>query len=240
MGTVVSFQVDDEDLSEELVTHALDDACVELHQLDERFSLWKNESELSRLRAGEVSETSALMDEVFQLCSDAYDMSAGFFNAWAMPGGFDPTGLVKGWAGERALSILAQHGVTSALVNAGGDICVLPGSTYQVGIRHPLIVDALCGAVTVNSSVATSGVYERGDHLINPVGSGVAAISATIVGGRLAIADALATALAVGGKGVLYLLEAIEGVEGFFIDAEGAMFQTSKMSFTETATSEVN
>jgi len=175
------------------------------------------------------------MDEVFQLCADACNISNGFFNPWSMPGGFDPTGLVKGWAAERVLSILAQRGVTAALINAGGDVCVLAGRSYEVGIRHPLIPDALCAVVPVNSAVATSGIYERGSHLINPFGGEIAAVSATVVGGRLAIADALATALAVGGASVLYLLDRMEYIEGFFIDASGSMFTTSKMIFLETS-----
>jgi thiamine biosynthesis lipoprotein len=152
-----------------------------------------------------------------------------------MPGGFDPTGLVKGWAAERALSILAEHEVAAALVNAGGDICVLPGRTYEVGIRHPLTPDALCAIVPTTTAIATSGIYERGNHLINPFGGDVAAVSATVVGVRLAIADALATALAVAGKSVLYLLEGMEDVEGFFIEAGGSMFKTSKMVFSEVS-----
>jgi len=235
MGTVVSFLVDPENLPNAQVHLALDEACAELHRLDERFSRWNVDSELSRLRAGEVHGSSDLMDEVFQLCADACNISNGFFNPWSMPGGFDPTGLVKGWAAERALSILAQRGVTAALINAGGDVCVLAGRSYEVGIRHPLIPDALCAVVPVNSAVATSGIYERGSHLINPFGGEIAAVSATVVGGRLAIADALATALAVGGASVLYLLDRMEYIEGFFIDASGSMFTTSKMIFLETS-----
>lgn len=233
MGTVVSFQVDTESLSSGQVTRALDEACLELHRLDDRFSRWNAESELSRLRAGDVAESSILMDEVMELCAHACNSSEGYFDPWAMPGGFDPTGLVKGWAAEKALSILAEHGVAAALVNAGGDICVLPGKTYEVGIRHPLTPDALCAIVPTTTAIATSGIYERGNHLINPNGGDVAAVSATVVGGRLAIADALATALAVGGKSVLFLLESMEGVEGFFIKADGSMFKTSKMVFSE-------
>ena len=233
MGTVVSFLIDDEDLSSGQVTRALDEACLELHRLDDRFSRWNAESELSRLRAGDVAESSILMDEVMELCAHACNSSEGYFDPWAMPGGFDPTGLVKGWAAEKALSILAEHGVAAALVNAGGDICVLPGKTYVVGIRHPLTPDALCAIVPTTTAIATSGIYERGNHLINPNGGDVAAVSATVVGGRLAIADALATALAVGGKSVLFLLESMEGVEGFFIKADGSMFKTSKMVFSE-------
>lgn len=234
MGTVVSFLVDAGDLSGEHVEEVLDEACRELHRLDDRFSPWKSESELSQLRDGRTNQTSHLMDEVFELCAHASNISGGYFDPWRMPGGFDPTGLVKGWAAERALSIVAQGGVREALINAGGDICVLPGRTYQVGIRHPSTPNALCAVVSIDSAIGTSGIYERGDHLINPLGGEVAAISATVTGGRLAITDALATALAVGGKPVLYLLEEMDGLEGFFIEPNGSMFMTSNMSFSET------
>ncbi|HVB71328.1 MAG TPA: FAD:protein FMN transferase [Acidimicrobiales bacterium] len=229
MGTVVSFLVEPGHLSSEDVGRALDEAVAELHRIDDRFSTWKPESELSRLRAREIDRSSKLMDEVYELCAHAVDISRGYFDPWKMPGGFDPTGLVKGWAADRALAILAGRGITSGLINAGGDVCVLAGESHDVGIRHPSTPDALCAVVTVSSSVATSGVYERGDHLINPYGGDVAAVSATVVGGPLALCDALATALAVGGKEVLYLLEQVTEFEGFFIDARGDMFATSGM-----------
>lgn len=234
MGTVVSFLVDPGSLSRVQAGLAIDEARSELHRLDDRFSTWKPGSELSRLRARDIDESSDLMDQVMELCAHACDISGGYFDPWKMQGGFDPTGLVKGWAADRALSILAEWGITVGLVNAGGDICVLPGETYQVGVRHPWVPDSLCAVVATTSSIATSGVYERGNHFVNPFGGGVAACSATVVGGRLAMSDALATALAVGGKEVLYLLEQIEGVEGFFIDSNGSMYKTSGMVFSES------
>ena len=234
MGTVVSFLIDPGDLSREHVDGALREARAELHRIDDRFSAWKPGSELSRLRGGEISHTSTLMDQVYELSAHACELSGGFFDPWKMPGGFDPTGLVKGWAAERVLSILGEWGIGSGLVNAGGDVGVLAGESHQVGVRHPWQPDALCAVVSTTTSIATSGVYERGNHLINPFGGDIAAVSATVVGGRLALSDALATALAVGGKEVLYLLEQIEGVEGFFIDPDEAMFKTSGMVFSTT------
>jgi thiamine biosynthesis lipoprotein len=233
MGTVVSFLVDPMDLPEEQATQAIEEACQEFMDLDDCFSTWKPGSELSQWRVGHEREPSELMGEVIGLCVDARDITKGFFDPWAMPGGFDPTGLVKGWAAERALRVLSERGVTAALVNAGGDICVLPGTSYSVGIRHPSEPDALCAVVDIESSVATSGIYERGHHFVNPFGGQIAAISATVVGGRLALADALATALAIGGTEVLYLLEEIEGVEGFYISPRGSMFKTSGMVFCD-------
>lgn len=232
MGTVVSFLVDPGPLDSDQVDQAIKDACRELHELDERFSLWKPESELTRWRAGHVDQPSALMDEVMELCAGAYDITHGFFDAWALPGGFDPTGLVKGWAAERALGHLARAGVEGALVNAGGDICVLPGRTYDVGIRHPSEPNAMCGIVTVDSAIATSGMYERGAHIVHPFAGNLAAVAATVVGDSLVLCDVLATALVVGGTDVLFLIEGLAGVEGFFVDQAGAMYATSAMEFS--------
>lgn len=231
MGTVVSFLVDPGPLDELEVGLALERACDELHALDERFSLWKPESELSRWRRGEA-EPSALIDEVLELCAEARDLTRGYFDAWALPGGFDPTGLVKGWAAERALAHLEAAGVAGALVNAGGDICVMAGRSYEIGIRHPFVADAMCAVVRVEGAVATSGTYERGSHLVHPFGGEVAAVAASVVGDSLVRCDALATALVVGGADVLYLLEDLEGVEGFFIEESGAMYRSSGMVFT--------
>ena len=229
MGTVVSFLVERDGLADDAVEGLLDEACAELHRLDDRFSAWKPASELSRLRRGEVTTPSALMREVIELSEIARAMTAGYFDPWSLPGGFDPTGLVKGWAAERALAVLAEGGVAAALVNAGGDICVIPGTTYDVGVQHPSVRDALCAVIRVDAAAATSGVYERGEHLCHPFGGQATAVSATVVGGRLAIADAFATALAVGGIDVLDLVESTPGLEGFFITRDGVLAQTSAM-----------
>lgn len=229
MGTVVSFLIDSGTRADEDVRQALGDACAELHRLDDRFSTWKPESELSRLRRGSGESPSDLMREVTELCEYARDVSRGYFDPWALPGGFDPTGLVKGWAAERALGILLAAGVTDVLVNAGGDICVAPGRRYDVAIQHPDDPGAVCAVVGVEAAIATSGTYARGDHLHHPFGGAVASTSATVVGGRLAVADALATALAVGGVDVLYLVEQMPDVEGFFITPQGTLMKTTGM-----------
>jgi thiamine biosynthesis lipoprotein len=239
MGTAVSFLVDSPHQSDEKLESALREACAELHRVDDRFSRWRPESELSRIRAGETADMSDLMDEVYQLCELACRATQGYFDPWKLPGGFDPTGLVKGWAAERALAALADGGVTAALINAGGDVCVLPGRTYLVGVRHPEIQDALCAVVPTDSCIATSGLYERGDHLVNPHGGDVAAVSATVVGGRLALCDAFATALAVGGTSVLYLLEQMDDMDGFFISPSGSMFTTTGMVFSDSPDTDI-
>ena len=143
------------------------------------------------------------MATVVELCEQARELSQGWFDPWAMPGGFDPTGLVKGWATEQALSVVQLAGVEAAIVNGGGDIAVLGSPagapSWRIGIRHPWKADALACVLEVDRAVATSGCYERGPHLINPRDGRMIfrTASATVVGPSLALCDALATALVV-------------------------------------------
>ena len=81
-------------------------AQAELRWVDDVFSTWKPESPVSRLRRGEIRLEDAPPEvaEVLELCRRAREASDGWFDPWAMPGGVDPTGLVKGWAAQRALA----------------------------------------------------------------------------------------------------------------------------------------
>ncbi len=229
MGTMVSFTVHPRAGGGELA-EALGQACDILHRADTLFSTWKPESALSRLRRGElsVSECPSEFDEVIGLCAHARDLSGGWFDPWAMPGGFDPTGLVKGWAVEHALDPLVEAGVDAALINGGGDIVAFghrpSGDAWPIGIRHPWHEDGLACIITVDAAVATSGVYERGLHLFDPhTGQRhTRAASATVTGPSLAIADALATAVAVGGDPVCDLIDSVAGYAAYLIRPDGS------------------
>jgi thiamine biosynthesis lipoprotein len=132
----------------------------------------------------------------------------GAFDPWAVPGGFDPSGYVKGWAAGQASALLRDGGFADHLVNAGGDICAagdeLPGSGtgWPVGILNPHAPGEVVEAVTLsNAAMATSGRYERGEHIIDP-STGMPALdvdSATVVGPDAGTADALASAAVVHG-----------------------------------------
>ena len=218
MGTVVSFDVRPRpDASASAVEALIDEACTGLHRADEVFSLWKPDSVASRLRRGELAEAACPPDmaEVIDRCRRARQATDGWFDPWAAPGGFDPTGLVKGWALQRAAAVLRGGPVAGAMVNGGGDIACLgepePGAPWLVGIQHTSAPGKVVRVLAVrDAAVATSGTYERGEHIYDPH-SGVPVVasllSATVVGADLALADAMATALfAAGDAGVDFVL----------------------------------
>ncbi|MGE5133618.1 MAG: FAD:protein FMN transferase [Gemmatimonadota bacterium] len=183
-------------------------ACAVLHRADEVFSTWRPGSPLSRLRRGEITAGQAPpeMARVLARCAVAREVSGRWFDPWAMPGGVDPTGYVKGWAAQRALGILGGPGVCGAIVNAAGDLAssggLAGGQPFRIGIADPAAPRQLAAVVRLTGAIATSGTYERGRHLIDPrTGRPAAgAASASVTGPDLGLADALATALAVTGE----------------------------------------
>lgn len=235
MGTVVTIDVyplpgvRDEQVED--MRQRIEDACAILHRADLVFSTWRPESPVSRLRRGEIglSDTPSEVAEVVAACTAARELSAGWFDPWAMPGGFDPTGYVKGWAAGLALAALARgDGVAGAMVNAAGDIAssgALPtGQPFRIGIADPAAPRRLASIAELTGSIATSGTYERGAHLIDPrSGAPVTrAASASVTGPDLGLADALATALAVAGPDGLAFVEAVPGYAGFLIGFDGS------------------
>ncbi len=239
MGTVVSFSVYPGELRRETVRAAVAAACRVLHDADATFSTYRSESPISRLRRGEVelSELGPEVKAVLDLCELARGATNGWFDPWAMPGGVDPSGLVKGWAGERALAELLRAGVRDAMVNAAGDLVVhgrpAGEASWRIGIRHPWRGDALACIIEADAAVATSGAYERGAHLIDPVSGRprTRVASATVIGPSLALADALATALAVAGADAIGLVTGISGYDAYVIDPDGCEHASDGVRF---------
>jgi len=217
-------------------------ALAVLHRADRIFSTYHYESPVSRLRRGEIAlgEAPPEVTEVLAACRVARELSGGLFDPWAMPGGVDPTGYVKGWAAHRALDELRGTDLDGVMVNAAGDIAAFggpyPDQGFRVGVVRPDSPMELACVVDLASAVATSGTYERGEHLVNPrTGAAATAVaSATVTGPDLGLADALATALAVGGGEVLARVDALEGYEGFTIGHDGERHATARFPFAHS------
>jgi FAD:protein FMN transferase len=218
-------------------TIALRRALATLHNADHVFSTWKADSPMSRLRRGEIRLEQAPREiaEVLALCENARDASGGWFDPWRLPGGVDPTGLVKGWAAQRALGMLMGAGIAGAMVNAGGDIAVFgepqAGEPWRIGIRDPRTADGLLCVVAIKGTgaVATSGTYERGAHILDPVTGKRATdvLSATVAGPDLSLADALATAVVASGGRVLERIARLPGYSALVMDGEFSVRATS-------------
>ena len=246
MGTVVTlslFHAGDLDMGR--ARPYFSEAEHVLREVDRVFSTYRPESPVSRLRRGEMAlgEAPPEVAEVLDLCREAREKSGGWFDPWAMPGGVDPTGLVKGWAASQALNVLVAAGTDGALVNAAGDLAshgaVGPGQAFRVGIADPFSPDTLAAVVELDGALATSGTYERGSHLLNPHTQvrESAVASASVSGPDPGLADAFATALCVGGEAVLERLEHLARYEAYVINFDGSRQMTPGFALVEVSTS---
>jgi thiamine biosynthesis lipoprotein len=246
MGTVVSFLIreaasaadePDADRSAKSTAVALARATARLHRVDEVFSTWQPDSPVSRLRRGEIDLAAAPPEVawVLDLCRRARAASAGWFDPWRLPGGVDPTGLVKGWAAELALAELRDGGAGAAMINAGGDVAVFgepePDKPWRIGIRHPVAADRLLTVLELRGdarAVATSGDYERGLHVLDPSTRKPARslLAATVVGPDLAFVDARATGLFASGGQALARVAGLRGYSALVVDIDGSVRTT--------------
>jgi len=151
-------------------------------------------------------------------------------------------GIAKGYAVDRAIKILSDNGIKGALVNAGGDLRVLPradGEKWRVGIQNPRIQQELLKVIEIDSgAVVTSGDYQkfffynekRFHHLLNPK-TGYPADSCqsvTIIAPTTEQADALATGIFVAGaKRGIELVETLPDTEGLIVRFDGKIIKSS-------------
>jgi FAD:protein FMN transferase len=208
---------------------AIDAVFEWLRCVDGRFSPYREDSEVARIARGELAARDAHRDvrRVLASCERLRAATGGCFDAWA-GGRLDPSGLVKGWAVDRAAARLAAAGVRRYLINAGGDVRA-GGGPWRVGIRHPRRPDRIAAVVEVtDGAIATSGAYERGDHILDPrIGRPArGALSVTVAGPDLATADAYATAVFVMGEGGPRWLAAQRGYAGLAILPGGRVLAT--------------
>jgi FAD:protein FMN transferase len=224
MGTAVTFDVRGERPEREAIACAV----AWLHDVDAEFSTYRPQSAVSRFGRGElvIADASEQLRWVVRRCDRLREETGGFFAAYAT-GTFDPSALVKGWAVQRAADVLQAAGVERFCVNAGGD--VVARGRWRVGIRHPLDAHAIAAVVDIEDlAVATSALYERGEHVLNPA-SGRApegVLSVTVAGPDLGLADAYATAaLAMGADGPAWT-SALDGYEAMTILADRTVWTT--------------
>lgn len=201
MGIPVVVDVRDGDAGPD----AIDEVFAWLRFVDAAFSTYRPDSDVCRLDRGELALADAhpLVREVLARCERLRGETGGYFDARAA-GRLDPSGLVKGWAVDRAAVLLSAAGARRFCVNAGGDV-VVRGGPWRVGVQHPRCRDQLAAVLSLtDAAVATSGAYERGEHIVDPLTGRPPAgtLAVTVLGHDLATADAYATAaFAMGERG---------------------------------------
>ncbi len=227
MGTAIG--IDLRDLS--VPASAADDAFASLRRADARFSTYRSDSEVSLLNRGELALASCSLElrQVLALAEQLRTGSRGYFDVGGHRAdrALDPSGVVKGWAVEEAAWILDAAGARNYSINAGGDVLVRgepePGEPWRIGIRHPLVPDAVARVIELRSgAVATSGAYERGEHITDPL-TGEAPhewLSLTVVGPSLTYADAYATAAFAMGRAGLSWVGSHTGYRAYGITAD--------------------
>lgn len=165
--------------------------------------------------------------------------------SFAEPGvRIDLGGIAKGYAIDRAASLLREAGIEHAWISLGGDSYVLgdrQGRLWHVGIQHPRDSNQVMLKVPVaDLAVSTSGDYqrffmedgERIHHILDPA-NGLPAdelASVTILADHSIDADALSTSVFVmGSEQGLALIESMPGVSAIIVRQNGELIYSSDL-----------
>ena len=196
--------------------------------VDNTFSTYKKTSEITKINAGALDKFhySPDMNEILRLAEQTKNETNGYFNI-QKEHSIDPSGIVKGWAIHNAANILRKTGYTNFYVEAGGDIEV--AGSWTIGIRNPFNTQEIVKKVKLyDHGIATSGTYERGNHIYNPKNNMPVTeiVSLTVIGPNVYEAERFATAaFAMGKQGILFI-EQLDGFEGYMIDTHGIATET--------------
>ena len=144
-------------------------------------------------------------------------------------------GIAKGYIADILKEFLIDNGVSSAIINLGGNVLTIGESktadNYKVAMTKPFSSGEISAYVCINDySVVTSGIYERYftyndtiyHHIINP-NDGLPVTnnlySVTIISKSSTTADALSTGVFVLGidKG-MELINSLDDIYAIFID----------------------
>ncbi len=223
MGMPVTVEIVDAGVTETI----FDDIYAYFESVDERFSTYKEHSEISKINRGEIllEDASADMQNIFALAEQTREETDGYFNI-EQNGQYDPSGIVKGWAILNAAQILLAQGYQNFYVDAGGDAQVhgvnVDGQPWRVGIRNPFNIQEIVKVVSLRDcGIATSGTSIRGQHIYNPHQPDQTItdiMSLTVIGPDVYEADRFATAAFAMGRAGIYFIERLNGFEGYLID----------------------
>jgi thiamine biosynthesis lipoprotein len=260
MGTVISLTIPAD--TQEAPQAAEDEleaatAVVErlFTELDATFSLYRPDSEASRMARGELSlqDASAEMRARYEEAAGWRLLTEGAFTPERPDGALDLSGLIKGHAIREAGTSLRALGLADWCVNAGGDVLVsgspAPGSgeSWRAGIVDPADRRTLLaafplggfpagGAASVGSTsdggakaaLATSGSAERGDHIWSVAAGASEFRQVSVAAADVVTADVLATAIVAGGAPMLHRATALWDIDVLAVRRDGELLATPR------------
>lgn len=197
-----------------------------LRGADRVFSTYRPDSFVSRVNRGEATLDDApdAVHDVLAIGERARRATEGAFAVWR-DGALDPSGVVKGWAVQRASAALRQLPDTDVVLSAGGDLVAWSaGEPWRIGIEDPRDPSRLIATVPVtDGAVASSGTAHRGAHLVDArtgaPPAGVAGV--TVLAASLTDADVDATAAYALGPDALTWLRQRVGRTGLVVWSDG-------------------
>ena len=238
MGTTVSVVLGGRS-TPGLIDEAVRQVTEIFRAADERYSLYRPESELSRLSRGELMLPDASWDlrQMYDLAIAWRTRTNGAFTPHQGDGTTDLSGVVKAWAMAQAGTVLTAGGLHPWCINAGGDVLTSRvGATkpWTVGIINPADRTALLASVRLPEAlpaIATSGSAERGQHIWphteNAPGQFV---QVSVIGPDILTADVLATAIIAGGQETMNLATSTWPVELLAVGTDGDLVATPGFS----------
>lgn len=230
MGMPVTLMTPDEHIA----TASLEKIFDFFRRIDQKYSPFITTSDVAKINNGELAAENYDQElrEILALAEKTKHETDGYFDVWHNDT-FDPSGIVKGWAIQKASSMM-QELTSNFYVEAGGDIQVGgtndQGKPWRIGVRNPFDRNETIAVVELtNQAIATSGTAIRGQHIYNPHSHAPLEeiISLSVIAPTILGADRMATAAFAMGENGVRFIQRLNGYEGYMITQDKQAVQTS-------------
>jgi len=135
---------------------AVERAFAAIERVHRAMSRQESTSDIARIRAGRFAGLDAWTRLVLEHATRIGAASGGLFDPSACRHSLD--GIAKGFAVDRAVAVLEEHGIAGGAVNAGGDLRLFGDAVEEVHVRPPAAPHTLLRIGPLrNVAVATSG-----------------------------------------------------------------------------------
>ena len=257
LGTLNTITVYINENESEKVKNILDKVEQYVNEIDDKFSIFKDTSEISNINKNAGIEPVNVSDDTFEILKlskkyslvtdGAFDITMQNYNDIILDEenqsvmlknkeqAIDLGGIAKGYVIDKIIEIFKENKIENAIINLGGTIYNI-GETRNIGIRNPFNPiniskkdESIITIESENEIFVTSGLYEQGEHIINPKTSKKVEtniISVSIIGNNGAEQDAIATACFVLGTEKSVKLLKKRNLQGIFIFNNGQIFAT--------------